>query len=364
VTSAWTNMERSGLSLTMVLCLCLAGSGLGQQMPRFSFDTLPVAYHGSNTTAPDGMYSPESLEVLARFAMVTLEKYQGINGLGQWDECQNGTDVSNCGCCTEDLIVAVAEEIKKIDPTTMVIGYWHSNKEYPVYRGGQELAQNPDLWCKKEDGTVPGYPHQVQYDHANILGTELWEEGCLAMTNTGFVDGCFMDGCTKDECGSGNPDFLPMKKETMARLQTKTPGVNICGSNGKVLEGVLGSQIQNWGKNEQWSTREIPMLMDAMEAGIVFQAHGPCPSDAEDQGIINNIAAFLVGMDRYAYYMCGTWTNPPLDWFPIYDFPLGAPLANATLGEDGIWRRSFESGTAVTFDTNTETGTIDWAQMN
>ena len=87
----------------------------------------------------------------------------------------------------------------------MVIGYWHSNKEYPVYRGGQELAQNPDLWCKKEDGTVPGYPTQVQYDHANILGTELWEEGCLAMTDTGFVDGCFMDGCTKDECGSGNP---------------------------------------------------------------------------------------------------------------------------------------------------------------
>ena len=35
----------------------------------------------------------ESLEVLARFAMVTLEKYQGINGLGQWDECQNGTGV-------------------------------------------------------------------------------------------------------------------------------------------------------------------------------------------------------------------------------------------------------------------------------
>ena len=52
--------------------------------------------------------------------------------------------------------MAVAEEIKKIDPTTMVIGYWHSNKEYPIYRGGQELAGIPEWWCRNEDGTVPG----------------------------------------------------------------------------------------------------------------------------------------------------------------------------------------------------------------
>ena len=114
-------------------------------------------------------------------------------------------DVSNCGCCIEDNIVAVGKEIKKIDPTTIVIGYWHANKEYPVYRGGQELCSNPDLWCKSKNGTIPGYPHQVQYDHVNKRATELWAEGCLAMTNTGSVDGCFMDGCVRDECGSGNP---------------------------------------------------------------------------------------------------------------------------------------------------------------
>ena len=176
---------------------------------------------------------------------------------------------------------------------------------------------------------------------------------------------------------------MTTKKATMVDLQTKTPGPLICGSNGRFIPGVMGSQLQNWGKNPTWSTREIPMIMEAMEAGVMFQAHGPCPSDADDQVTINNIAAFLIGMDRYAYYMCGTWTNPPLDWWPIYDFPLGTysivaevfkvipsinilppigtPLSNATLGDDGIWRRSFESGTKATFDTNTETGTIDWA---
>ena len=70
----------------------------------------------------------------------------------------------------------------------------------------------------------------------------------------------------------------------MVQLQTMTPGPNICGSGGNVLPGVMGSQIQNWGKNEDWSTREIPMIMRAMEAGIMFEAHGPCPSDADDPG--------------------------------------------------------------------------------
>ena len=105
------------------------------------------------------------------------------------------------------------------------------------------------------------------------------------MVNSGVVDGCFMDGCTKDECGSGNPDFMTTKKETMVNLQKKTPGPLICGSNGRFIEGVMGSQLQNWGKNPTWSTREIPMLLEAMEAGVMFQAHGPCPSDADDQGM-------------------------------------------------------------------------------
>ena len=105
------------------------------------------------------------------------------------------------------------------------------------------------------------------------------------MVDSGVVDGCFMDGCTKDECGSGNPDFMTTKKETMVNLQKKTPGPLICGSNGRFIEGVMGSQLQNWGKNPTWSTREIPMLLEAMEAGVMFQAHGPCPSDADDQGM-------------------------------------------------------------------------------
>ena len=88
----------------------------GKKMPRFSWNTLPVAFHSSNVTAPTGMYNSESLKTLARYSMVTIEKWQGINGLFpddsfNWQNCQNGTDVTHCGCCTEDNIVAVGNWI-------------------------------------------------------------------------------------------------------------------------------------------------------------------------------------------------------------------------------------------------------------
>jgi len=88
-------------------------------MPRFSWNTLPVAFHSSNVSAPIGMYNAESLNILARYSMVTIEKWQGMNGLFpnnsfNWLNCQNGTDVTNCGCCTEDNIVEVGRPLKKL----------------------------------------------------------------------------------------------------------------------------------------------------------------------------------------------------------------------------------------------------------
>merc|ERR1711862_807879 len=99
----------------------------------------------------------------------------------------------------------------------------------------------------------------------------------------------------------------------------------------------------------------------AVDAGKMFQAHlhGPCPEDATDPVTINNLAAFLVAAGPYSYYMCGGWDNASTEWYPVYDFPLGEPLSNASFN-GGIYSREFSHGTKVTFDTNTETGTIDW----
>ena len=341
-------------------------------MPRFSWNTLPVAFHSSNVSAPIGMYNTESLNILARYSMVTIEKWQGMNGLFpnnsfNWLNCQNGTDVTNCGCCTEDNIVEVGKAIKEVDPTTLVIGYHHSYIGYPIYRNGQILDSSPEWWLKDENGTVihwNGNESWVYWDHGNKDASEEWKEGCLNITKTGHIDGCFFDGCIPSTDGPfTNAEYKKNKKASMIDAQNQVDGPIICGSGGGIHEGLAATQIQNWGKTPTYSTREIPMLMKAVDAGKIFEAHAlKCPENANDQHTIDNIASFLIAAGPYSYFLCGGWNSEPPIWYPIYDFPLGEPLSNATLGNDGIWRRSFQSGTKVTFDTKQEKGTIDWAQ--
>jgi len=45
---------------------------------------------------------------------------------------------------------------------------------------------------------------------------------------------------------------------------------------------------------------------------------------------------------------------------PLFERPLGKPVADAVKGADGVYRRAFASGTKVTFDTKTNNGTIVW----
>jgi hypothetical protein len=146
----------------------------------------------------------------------------------------------------------------------------------------------------------------------------------------------------------------------MTKLQSSIPGPLICGSNGAVKDGLGGSQIQNWGKGGHWSRREIPMLQRAVAAGVLFQAHGSCPNDMTDQRKVNDLAAFLVAAGPYSYYVCGGWNSASTEWFEVYDRPLGEPVADAVLSDAGVYTRSFKHGVSVTFDTNTETGSIDW----
>lgn len=108
------------------------------------------------------------------------------------------------------------------------------------------------------------------------------------------------------------------------------------------------------------------MLLNAMEQGIMFEAHGAevCnkKGDPHDPDVQTELAAFLVAAGPHAYYMCGGWcngANSP-EWYPVFDMPLGDPLANATL-TDGVYVREFSKGTNVTYDTKNETGKIWWA---
>jgi len=350
--------------MRLALSAAFLGGSAAWRFPEFSWETLPVGFHSSN---PPGPYSDAQLKNISKFATATFEKWQGLHQYiaegYNWETCQNGTDVEKCGCCVEDQMVSMAKRLKEFNPKIQVLEYLNSHQVYPHYRLGHDVAHRPDLWLRDNDGNIvtSGNGHWVIPDHAKAEAAAMFEIGVLNVTRTGYMDGAFIDGCSK-----GVPNapaaWLSGKEAMLRRLQTEVPGVLVCGSNGVVLDGMAASQIQNWGKGEHWSTREIPMLMRAMDAGAMFQAHGGCPKDPTDPKTINNIAAFLVGAGPHAYYMCGGWNSASTEWFPLYDFPLGEPLANASFSKDGIWSRSFKHGTKVTFDTKTETGSIVWGQ--
>merc|ERR1719201_1313559 len=108
------------------------------------------------------------------------------------------------------------------------------------------------------------------------------------------------------------------------------------------------------------------MLMKAMKAGVLFEAHGSAVchagGDPHDPTVQTELAAFLIAADRYAYYMCSSWTGTRPVWYPVYDMPLGPPKANASLAA-GVWTREFEFA-SVRYDTHTETGHIQWSNSS
>ena len=107
--------------LTVHALLATAGN-----MPRFSWNTLPVAFHSSNCS---GIYTDDELHIMAKFSCVTIEKWQSVHELVapsyNWESCvtsisPSGQNVALCGCCEEDEVVKIGRAIKSIDPSTMV----------------------------------------------------------------------------------------------------------------------------------------------------------------------------------------------------------------------------------------------------
>jgi len=84
--------------------------------------------------------------------------------------------------------------------------------------------------------------------------------------------------------------------------------------------------------------------------------------DPYNADVQTELAAFLVAAGDYSYYRCGGWGHTDATWYPVYYNKIGAPLSDAVLGTDGVWRRSFASGTEVTFNTETNVGTITWGE--
>lgn len=258
--------------------------------PEFSWATLPVAWHSGNST---GRYTDEQIRDLARYQMVTFEKFQNLRAVvptavlargyespGGLYECQRNASLRLCGCCLEDEIVAVARKIKSINPKVVTIAYFNAEIGYPWYRATRELARNPSWWSSAHQGP-PGATWK-SWNLTVAAAAAAWQHGCAAMTETGVVDSCFVDGCNDWGSSLG----AAAKRNAIAKLQAAVPGPLLCGVGGRFTErellksGAKGVQDESWGLIDQetgkttFATREIPGLMAAVRARLVFQAHG------------------------------------------------------------------------------------------
>lgn len=356
----------------------LAEASLPDKFPPFDWKTLPVAWHSDN--GDSSKWTAVELQTLAKYSAVTFEKTQGGDffppavGGHKGLTCQNGTDTSGCSCCEEDYIVKAAKVLKSVNQNVHVFAYVNSVIAYPWYAGAQRFLTNESYWLRDVNGTllnnIKMNPVETWYtwNHAVPEVAEIFKAQCKNMTSSGYVEGCFVDGCTKIPGPLDNATdaaYRAAKSRMLAELEREIPGVLICGSNGKTYDGTSGSQLQNWGKHGgKFSQREIPAMQAAVAQSKMFEAHGDAvcrhAGDPLHPDVQTELAAFLVAAGEHSYYMCGGFFGTKPVWYPVYDMPLGAPLANATL-EKGVYVRRFASGTLVTYNTTSESGSIVWA---
>jgi hypothetical protein len=332
-------------------------------LPEFSWDTVPVFAHLANTSG----YNSDQVGTLAKFSVVTLEKYLGpfplTHGKGE-----------------EDNMYGVAKAVKAISPKTKVLMYQNSQFAYPWY-SLYGVANNNGWWVRnattnrtiKHDVinmncTIPGRCKEISVGYWDFRYQGLCDAWLAACTNP-HIDGCFIDGAESDRPpfakGANTSVFDAMRAATFTAIAAKSlvvindkkyfdPAPPYPAAQGEFIETFSGSKVGDL----KW----VQILNKTVRAGHIVQAHTSiiCHNESDPAGIAD-LAAFLIGAQKYCYFGCSNWEDVPT-WPSVYDKPLGAPLGPAVLGTDGTWRRSFAKGTKVAINFGKKTASIAWGR--
>ena len=321
-------------------------------LPQFSWDTLPVFFHSSNSS---GQYSNDALQVIAKFQMATIEKWMGQDVQGVDDE---------------DEMVMAMKAIKAVNPKISTYFYMNSHKDRPeMTRMARELDEHKDYALVDENGDrVKNSQGYYVFDLSKPEVRKWWLNICLNATKFANGDGCYCDSSQRvNSTFTPNPPASKLKAWGEGLLNLTREVQEALGDDNLLIGKVANQSYVKAVQIEVFkaSNSSIQSLLLGAEVGQVVQAHVPvkvsCTSDLTDY-----IAAFLVGAGKYAYFGCGNWyaegnDTSPLTWRAEYDKPLGDPKGPA-MYKAGVWTRSFASGTEVTFDTKGNKGTIKWGQ--
>ena len=363
----------------IIAALALVASGASATYvpkgPAFSWDTLPAFFHCANSSGP---MSEKSIALMAKFPMVTIEKFQG--------PCAQGASATPA-CDQEAVIVDVLRRVKAANANVSTIFYYNSVLDFPQYRLHATVGADPALQLKDAGGAPVkmsggGHDGMDVFDFGSARMRQLFVEECINATRTGFVDGCFADRAVDGTPTDSGDDTVPCDSGHKCRyalnLSDATAHAYFAGHVQVLteLQAALGegplianhaygpphdamaagsvsfAMIEGFGANNE----SINQLRMAAANGRGVQAHsGTSESD---------FAAFLVGAGHRAFFGTGGWsttTQAAMDAHrpPQFDLPLGAPLADGAYdAASQTWTRRFAHVNA-SFNAKTKTGTVE-----
>ncbi|MDF7806654.1 putative glycoside hydrolase [Pontiellaceae bacterium B12219] len=361
-------------------------------MPEFSWDTVPRYMHVRKVTA----FTPEEIDYLATFPLITFEKTTGQNDFGSTEA---GTEKA-------------AKAVKKVNSDAKILYYRNIIVHYPCYYADEKLAEIQGAFLADKNGNENLVRNRVRaYDLSNKKVQQWWLDNAKWVCSSKSIDGVFVDGNIK----ALEPGYLSRqigeekKAETMEGyhvMMKKLP--QVIGKNELVVANVIRARFDDAGlefvdyfdgsyiegfehavggvSQPDYVAKGIAAVQQAAQSGkiIAFTIGAGKYADTDmDEGKsrsenINKssleerftyaLALFLICAEKYSYFLftdgygvddgnSKLWMND----MPEYSRPLGAPLGPAT--RNGYrYQRKFEQAD-VSVDIENKTAGIIWKQL-
>ncbi|XP_062522191.1 uncharacterized protein LOC134196979 isoform X2 [Corticium candelabrum] len=340
----------------------------------FSWDTVPVFCH---MCKPQGLFNDTELDFIKRFAMVTIEKGQGLNQSGY----------------AEEKMIAAGMQIKKANSSIWTLFYMNAILDWPFFKLHDIMLKNPDYWIKHDNGTAvkfsgdSSFPQPANgmlgFNQSNPNVRKMFTSDCVNATRSKAFNGCFIDRAnwaldiynannTRALHGVSRARVKELADGQVKLLEELQTGVT---SSGLIMAKDVGRKagFTDWPYVNSIFLSDCYCCSDScaddIEAAInatkrkqLLQCHVNGNLNSQDQFTFA-LATFLVAAGEHSYfaYSHGWFLEGyGLKWWPEYNKPLGPPAGPAKR-TGSVYERSFASGTHVWLDIKQKKANITWA---
>jgi hypothetical protein len=400
---------------------CLFGTAYSlypvpSKLPPHSWDTVgnKLFIHGCKA---DGLFNASELALASKFALLTVEKGQGLALPGYAD----------------DKMTALAAQWKaerraQGKSESWAFFYQNAKLDWEFYKLHAEMEAHPS-WPTQRAGAVSGQPCLAKgdssfpqpaegmlcFNHSEPAVRRAFIASCVNATTAGGFDGCFIDSCGYARNAS-YPGAAPQSgyakacDTTLAAVEAVGDGVVTMLQELQAAVGddkLIIAKDSFGGGSEAYVNTIFPMdtfcscynckdwqgerkngavypvvcqtqILEAIKLGLRGQVaflHGEVnaylasqknPGALLQADFEFSLAAFLVAASPSAFFAYSDgWYYNSTTWHDDYDRPLGEPVGQAKQGAGAAnmtWTREFKSGTKVEVDVLGHSATIRWAK--